>query len=145
MITEYSSKYADACIDIFVDNFTNPPFGYAWMRRENIARYFADMEKTPNFIGFVDINDQKLTGLCFGTVGNYFEFATYEIKEILVSRGLQGKGLGSVFLGQIEAVLKKSGIGAVTLNTNNDLPALNFYVKNGYGIAPKAVMMTKLL
>jgi len=138
-------KHMGACVGLFVDTFTNPPWDYGWMRREKIVVYFADLWRTPGFRGFVVLRDDVVCAACLGILTDYFAVPTYEIKEIYVSRTLQGEGIGSAFLAEIEAELAAEGVPVVTLYTQRTIPAYEFYTKRGYAAAHDAVMMNKMI
>lgn len=134
-----------AAADTFIDVFGNEPWNYNWIERDNIVRYFTDLYNTPGFSGFVLRKDQDITGFCFGISSDYFVAPYYEIKEIFIKRELQGSGFGGELLTLVEEQLKEQGIFTVTLATERNIAAYEFYLKHGYIISPSFVYMCKTM
>ncbi len=146
MIIKYTNEYLDECVNLFSDIFINEPWNYQWMTKENVLRYFKDLENTPCFIGTIFFIDNILSGFCFGVTNNYFGGNIFEIKEIAVKRELQGKGYGNIMISEIECFLKKSyQVEMITLFTQMELPAYKFYLKNGFTAPEGAVFMSKVI
>lgn len=54
------------------------------------------------------------------------------IDEFCVARGMQGQGIGSRFMKAVEAYLSENGIFRIFLQTGKDVPAYEFYRRNGF-------------
>jgi aminoglycoside 6'-N-acetyltransferase I len=145
MLVEYSYKYIDKCVKIFLDTFRNQPFNYKWMEETKIKRYFTDMERTPMSKNYIYLLDKEVVGVCFGVHSDYFANDTYEIKEIIISKSEQGKGIGTEFLKSIEKELYKNDIFLITLLTQKEIKAYEFYKKNEYVLSSGTVHMSKLI
>jgi aminoglycoside 6'-N-acetyltransferase I len=135
---------ADAA-GLLVDVYSNPPWNFAWMNVENTRRFFRDAFATPGFRGYAMIVGGKLAGVCAGQFVDYFSSPTFEIREICVSRPLQRRGRGKAFLEYIEGKAKNDGAAAVTLLTQDNIGAYQFYKKNGYAESASSVHMHKIL
>ncbi len=142
-LKDYSLENTNDYVNLFLNVFYDAPFFYTHLKRENILRYFNDLQKTPNFLGFAFYRGETLVGLCVGVLSDYFSGKTYEIKEIVVSSKLQGQGLGKQMLGQIEARLKQIDVNIITLFTSKQLDAFYFYEKNGFTSVSQTVFMSK--
>lgn len=118
--------------DIFFDIYYNPPFSYTWLKRSEVERYFDDLVKTPNFLGYVIDENNKIIGGCFGVINDYFKNIKYKINEIFIARECQGFGYGSNALRQIEALVYEKNAVIIELSTDREVPAFNFYKKNGF-------------
>jgi len=145
MIREYRNTDSGAALELYIDCFQSPPFGYDWLRRDAIKRYFADMERTPGFKGFVFESDSIAAGICLGVLQDYFACPTYDIKEFIVSRACRGRGVGKALLAGVEEALSKDGIGLILLSTADHLDAFEFYKKNGYAVSEGSVWMGKVI
>lgn len=132
MLIEYKEEYRETLADIFYDIYYNQPFNYKWIDKDNVVRYFRDFENTPNFYGFVFVDENKIKGGCFGVVNDYFKNSKYRINEIFIDRNFQGTGRGSIFLKEVENALMKMRIEIVELVTEDRIPAFEFYKKAGY-------------
>jgi aminoglycoside 6'-N-acetyltransferase I len=69
----------------------------------------------------------------------------YYIEEMFVRASVQGKGIGSRLLDYVESELKKEMVQAITLAPNSDMPAREFYAKNGFHPVDDPVFMKKKL
>lgn len=144
MIREYRNDDAGAALELYMDCFQSPPFHYDWLRLDAIKRYFSDMVRTPGFRGFVFELNSVVSGICLGVLQDYFVCPTYEIKEFIVSRICRGRGVGKMFLADVEHELVKEGVGLISLSTADYLDAFEFYKKNGYMASRSTVWMGKV-
>ena len=146
MIIKYATENRDEAIELFMDVFTAEPFCYTWLTREGAARYFTDLANTPSALSFLYYDDKGLfTGLCLGSLNDYFLHKLYEIKEFAVRRGVQGKGEGRRMLEEIADCLKCEGVVAITLSTQREIPAYEFYLKNGFTESKGSVTLSKTI
>ena len=132
MLQEFNAGHTDACVRLFYDVFTSGEWQMPWLTVENIRRYFDDLCRTPQFIGYVWMEADRLLGACLGIASDYFDAPQYEIKEIFVAPDCQGQGIGGRFLAEVEGGLRQKGIQVMTLFTSRGIPAYSFYVKRGY-------------
>ena len=51
---------------------------------------------------------------------------------LCVDREMQGRGIGSMFLVEIEHCLSRRGITRIFLQTDRDMPAYTFYIHSGF-------------
>jgi GNAT superfamily N-acetyltransferase len=145
MLRPYSKKYFDACAELFVAAFSAPPLSYTFLTREKTRRYLRDIVNAPGFAGFVYVLENETVAFCFGVTEDYFHAPQYDIKEFAVTPSLHGKGIGSVFLKEIENRLRGNGVTALTLQTSRAIPACSFYKKNGFSESEETVNLMKLL
>lgn len=132
MVLKYKKEYRENIVDIFFDVYFNPPFNFKWLNKNNISKYFVDMENTPNFYGFIFVYENKLIGACLGVINNYFKNNRYRINEIFIKRNYQGKGLGEKFLKETEIILSGENIEIIELSTDENAFSFKFYKKSGY-------------
>ncbi|MCL2851752.1 MAG: GNAT family N-acetyltransferase [Defluviitaleaceae bacterium] len=144
MIKKYATINRDEAIELFMGVFSAEPFCYTWLRREAVERYFTDLANTPAALSFLYYNNKGLlTGLCFGAMNDYFIHKLYDIKEFAVRKDAQGKGEGRRMLEEISGCLKSEGVAAVTLSTQREIPAYEFYLKNGFVASKSSVTLSK--
>ncbi|MBN8835668.1 MAG: GNAT family N-acetyltransferase [Sphingobacteriia bacterium] len=88
-----------------------------------------DLEKEKNDILIGCFDDDKLEGCCILT-----ETApgTVRLRQMAVSAGLQGKGIGRVIMAFAENVARDAGYKKLTMHARDT--ALGFYEKLGYSI-----------
>ena len=145
MLIDFSMAYFDRCVKLYYDMFTSPEWGFTWLTMEKTRRYFTDMANAPRFKGYMYMQDGDAAGACFGDISDYFKTAQYYIREIFVDQSIQGRGVGSRFLADIEADLKRCGIDNVILSTSRGIKAFDFYKNNGYIENPETAFLVKFL
>jgi len=145
MLLNYNKKYRNICLKLFLNVFRSEPWNYSHLEDEKMALYFEDMENTPNFKGFIYMEQETIQAFCFGIMSSYFGATTFDIKEIVVDVNAQGKGIGSKMLCDIERDLRKIDVSAITLMTRKEIAAFKFYDKNGYDVSEGAVVMSKFI
>ncbi len=143
MLKKYEEKHRRICLKIFLDIFRSKPYSYDWIVDSKIERYFCDIEKSPKFFGFVYEIGGEIIGFCLGVVVDYFNNISYDIKEICVKRQIQGKGIGSQMLKDIEQCLSENGVEVITLATLKTLKAFEFYQKKDFKQSENAVYFMK--
>jgi len=141
----YDAAYRDRLADIYHRMFTSIEWGFDWLTIENTRRYFTDMSRAPRCKGYIYLDSADAIGCCFGEISDYFNTVQYTIKEIFIDPLLQGKGLGSGFLREIESDLQKNKIDNVILSTSKSIKAFGFYKKNGYVESPETVFLVKFI
>ena len=142
MVLVYEKEYFNQCVELYLDVFMNSPWDFKWMDKNKIENYFHDMENTPQFNSYIYVEKNKVKAICFGIVNNYFYEDSYHIKEFIVSRNSQGKGYGTALLNYVENHMKQQNIKLITLLTQNQIQAYDFYIKNNYKVAPSTIYMT---
>jgi len=128
----YRETDLEECAKIYEQAFTTPPLCYAFLTKEKTERYLRDLVRTPGFIGYTYWIDDEMVAFCFGTLDNYFQGTMFEVSELAVKPHLQRSGIGSEIMKLLETKLAGYGVSAVSLHTSRELPAFNFYQKNGY-------------
>lgn len=133
-----------AAVELYLGVFNEEPFCYDWLRPDNAARYFTDIENTPGSYSFLYYDNKGLlAGLCLGIIQDYFQIVTYEIKEVAVRKDAQGRGRGTRMLSEVSKHLRTQGVQALTLMTQKNIPAFSFYKKNNFSTLDSTIYMTK--
>lgn len=143
MLQEYKKENLKSLTDIFFDIYYNKPFNYNWLKKSEIERYFSDLSKTPNFLGYVIIQNNEIIGGCLGIINDYFKNKTYKISEIFISRKFQGLGYGSSALRELEALLFNEKIVMLELSTDKASQAFKFYKKNSFFSSQHTINLLK--
>ena len=76
--------------------------------------------------------DEKMIGLAMGCIRHWYEGTEYHIDELCISTNMQGKGIGTEFIRQIEGYMKTEGLSRIFLQTDRGMPAYEFYKKRGF-------------
>ena len=121
-----------AITELFRDVFTNEPWNDDWSDQDQLDAYITDLtgQSISLTLGYFD--GERLVALSMGYVKHWHAGTEYLIDEFCVDRHEQGKGIGSGFLRAIEAYLSENGIHRIFLQTDSDVPAYGFYLRNGF-------------
>ena len=118
--------------ELFEDVFTHPPWNDDWRDRKQLDAYIADLAGQSNSLSLGYFEDGRLVGLAMGHIKHWHAGTEYIIEEFCVDRQAQGRGVGSGFMKAVETYLLDNGIGRIFLQTEKDVPAYAFYLKNGF-------------
>lgn len=84
----------------------------------------------------------EVVGFVMGYFEQYDDLQAYDLVEIVIAHAHQGKGIGTAFMGLIEAKVKEMGGSMIQLQAVNDGMHDHFYGKLGYkntrNLVPKA-------
>ncbi|MCL2456958.1 MAG: GNAT family N-acetyltransferase [Defluviitaleaceae bacterium] len=141
----YRETDLQICAKIYVEAFNAPPLCYDFLSEAKAERYLRDLTKTPGFLGYTYWINGEMTAFCFGKLDNYFQGVMFEVEELAVVPQKHRSGVGSLVMSLLEAKLAGYGVSAVSLNTSRELPAFNFYLKNGYEEISDSVALMKWL
>lgn len=132
MVINYKNEHRETLADVFCEVYYDDPYYYDWLKKNDVLRYFSDMEKHPNFCGFTFVEENKIIGGCLGIINDYFKIRKYRISEMFITPKLQMQGLGRAYLKDIEGKMKEKHMDIVELQTQNNLSVYKFYKKLGY-------------
>ncbi|MGN2338458.1 GNAT family N-acetyltransferase [Clostridium cagae] len=131
----------EACAKIFVEAFNTEPWNDNW-NIESAYRRLHDIYKSPNFLGVKYTENNEIFGALFGNCEEWFEGRQFNIKEVFVSKKIQGKNIGSKLINSAENEVKKLGVDFMFLSTqNNNLK--NFYLKHNFKETNSLCIMSK--
>ncbi|MCL2664538.1 MAG: GNAT family N-acetyltransferase [Defluviitaleaceae bacterium] len=145
MLKHVDSSNVEICAKIYTDVFNGDDWQYDWVTLDGTLRYFSDLIATPGFVGFVFFEDGESVGCCMGCVSDYYAAPAYDIKEFCVKTNRQHSGVGTRMLAEIENFLIARAVTCVTLMTDKNIPAYNFYLKNNYSLTEANVHLHKML
>ncbi|MCL1845084.1 MAG: GNAT family N-acetyltransferase [Defluviitaleaceae bacterium] len=145
MLRMYVESDLPMCVKIYTEAFNAPPLSYSFLTAEKAERYLGDLVRTPGFLGYTYAEEGETVAFCFGKLDAYFEGTMFEVSELAVTPGLHRSGVGSKVMRLLEIKLAGYGVQAVSLNTSRNLPAFEFYRKNGYEEIIESVALMKPL
>lgn len=122
----------DECVDLYMDTFSKEPWNDEYDSRQQVVEFFKNHFNNNYFLGYVAIMDNKIVALSIGMKKPWINGMEYYIDEFCVSNLMQGQGVGSEFLKEIEKINEVDGIEGIILNTEKGYPSYNFYIKNGF-------------
>ena len=91
------------------------------------------------------LENQKIVAFSMGYFEQYDDGQAYNLVEIVVGTKYQNKGIGTVFMRELEARVKEMGAMNIQLEAVNDQHHEHFYGKLGYKNASNFVLKCKFL
>ena len=85
----------------------------------------------------------KRIGISLGYIKHWYTGTEYIIDELCIRKEKQGNGAGTFFLQSMEKAIKELGLRQIFLQTEADVPAYQFYKKNGFTELEKHVSFAK--
>lgn len=87
--------------------------------------------------------NESVLGFAMGYFKQYDDIIGYTLEEIVIAYEYQNKGIGSVFLSDLERIVQEKGASCVELQAVNDEHHERYYEKAGYRNAKNFVMKVK--
>lgn len=118
--------------DLFVSVFTNEPWNDDWSDKTQLELYITDLTGQSYSLTYGLYDNDELIGISMGYIKHWYSGTEYIINELCIRTDRQGMGAGSFFLSEIEKSIKEIGLKQIFLLTDSNVPAYEFYKKNGY-------------
>lgn len=132
----------DTCTATFIKVFNAEPWNDNW-NYESAFQYLSDYYNTPNFLGVIAIENAEMLGFIMGVQRKWYSGDEYFIHEMCVDQTVQNKGIGKAMLNHLEIQLKDKSVQSMTLLTNRNIPAEQFYKNNGFEEIERLVFLYK--
>ncbi|WP_160690358.1 GNAT family N-acetyltransferase [Clostridium sp. C2-6-12] len=133
----------DECVDLYMDTFSKEPWNDEYESRQQVVNFFENHIKNNYFLGYVGIIDENIIALSIGMKKPWIKGIEYYIDEFCVSYLMQGQGVGSEFLKEIEKMINEEGVYNIILNTEKEYPSYDFYIKNGFETINDLIVLGK--
>ena len=117
---------------LFTAVFTTEPWNDDWSDGQQLDLYLQDLMGQRNSLTYGLFEGEALIALSMGRVKHWYTGTEYCIDEFCVRADKQRQGVGSRFLREIETDIRTNGMTHVFLLTETDVPAYQFYRKNGF-------------
>lgn len=131
-LKELGIKDIERIKSYFVAVFTEAPWNDDWSDEEQLHAYMLDLIGNRNSLTLGFFENDSMVGLAMGEIKHWYEGTEYFINELCIKREEQGRGLGTQFLAQIGKYVKRRGVKNLFLLTERNMPAYEFYRKNGF-------------
>lgn len=118
--------------DVFTSVFTKEPWNDDWSDTNQLDMYINDLVGQGYSLTYGLFEDDELIGISMGYIKHWYRGTEYIINEFCVKTERQGAGAGSFFIAEIEKAIKEMGLKQIFLLTDSNVPAYNFYKKNGF-------------
>lgn len=112
--------------------FTKEPWLDGWSDESKLEKYIKDLTLQANSLSLGLYLDDELIGIALGRVVTFYDGVQYRIDELCIKSEKQNCGYGSKFLDLINDFVKKKKYRYIILNTDRNVYAFNFYLKNVY-------------
>lgn len=113
-------------------SFAGEPWNDDWSDSVQLSEYIKEISGGYGALNFGLLIDGKLAAMSLGMIRHWWQGTNYNIEELCVNPDLQGRGIGTRFMGLIEKKIKEKGLCGIFLQTDNDKPSYRFYLKNGF-------------
>jgi len=131
-IKELTIEEIDIIKSFFKDIFTREPWNDDWSDDEQLYQYITDIIGNRNSLAFGLFEGEQLLGLALGNIKHWYNGTEFFVEEFCVKTEMQGQGLGTEFLRLLEVELRAREIKTIFLMTGKEMPAFEFYRKNGF-------------
>jgi GNAT superfamily N-acetyltransferase len=129
---KFSYNDIDKCAKLFKEVFSDYPWYDDWVSVEQAKKYLTELIQNPVFEGFVVYECFEIVGVCLGRKRSWWMGKEFFIDEFFVSNKKQGNGVGTNLMNYVKDSLIKQDYTRLALLTNKEIPAEEFYVKNGF-------------
>ena len=85
------------------------------------------------------------TGFLMGYIKEYDDLKSYFLEEIVVFKDYQNKGLGTLFISELQKQLLNRDVSIIELMSVNDAKHLNFYEKFSFEKTNNLLVMSKFI
>ena len=131
-LKQLSINDKEAIKELFTGVFTGEPWNDDWSDSGQLDLYIKDLCGQEYSLTYGLYDGDELIGLSMGYIKHWYTGTEYIINELCIRTDRQGCGAGTGFLAQIEKAVKEMGVRQIFLLTDRDVPACNFYKKNGF-------------
>ena len=122
----------EAIKSVFVSVFTAEPWCDDWSDEAQLDLYIQDLIGQGYSLTYGLYDADELIGISLGYIKHWYSGTEYIINELCIKTDRQGAGAGMFFIREIEKAIRELGLKQIFLLTDSDVPAYEFYRKNGF-------------
>ena len=100
---------------------------------------------TPDSYCLIQEVNGLYTGFLMGYIKEYDDLKSYFLEEIVVFKDYQNKGLGTLFISELQKQLLNRDVSMIELMSVNDAKHLNFYEKSSFEKTNNLLVMSKFI
>jgi aminoglycoside 6'-N-acetyltransferase I len=142
VVRPYERADLQACTDLFIRVFSQPPWNDRWPSTDVARAYLEDYVRAPGFDGFVAEERGQVLGFLLGHRRQWWSGPEFYIDEFGIDPDRQRQGIGTTLLDHLKHVLSTAGVHTITLLTARDSPAASFYAGLGFRAHERMVFMS---
>ncbi len=139
----FSEEDLNNCVELYKDVFSADPWNDQWIESSVVRDYLNELINNPVFRGYVIYKNSEMIAACLGHSRSWWSGKEFFIDEFFVSAKFQGKGIGTMLMNFVENHPDMINCNIFHLLTDKDVPAKNFYVKNGFKTRDNRITMVK--
>ena len=133
----------DLVVPLYIEHY-NIYEGGEWTQKTTYKRIHQVWSREDSLCMILE-QDSKVVGFVMGYFEQYDDIQVYDLVEIVIAREYQGKGIGTQFMGLIEAKVKELGCAMIQLQAVNDDMHNRFYGKLNYQNCNNLILKSKWL
>ena len=133
----------DLVIPLYIEHY-NTYEGGEWTLKTTYKRIHQVWNREDSLCMILE-QDSEVIGFVMGYFEQYDDIQAYDLVEIVIAHEHQGKGIGTQFMGLIEAKVKVMGGAMIQLQAVNDDMHNRFYGKLNYQNCSNLVLKSKWL
>lgn len=131
--------------EVFTGVFTKEPWNDDWSDEKQLDMYINDLVGQGYSLTYGLFDGDEMIGLSMGYIKHWFRGTEYIINELCIKTNRQGSGAGTFFIQEIEKAIKELGLKQIFLLTDANVPAYEFYKKNGFVEVTNNVAFAKMI
>ena len=138
-----SEKDLDIITSLYVKYYNQNEDG-SWTY-EKAYRRIRQVLLTPDSYCLIQEINGLYTGFLMGFIKEYDDLKSYFLEEIVIFNEYQNKGLGSLFLKELESHLLEVDVSLIELMSVNDEKHRHFYKKFSFAKVSNLMIMSKFI
>ena len=135
----------EAIKELFTGVFTGEPWNDEWSDSKQLDCYIDDLCGQSYSLTYGLFEGGELIGLSMGYIKHWYTGTEYIINELCIKTERQESGAGTFFIHEIEKAIKELGLKQIFLLTDSNVPAYEFYKKNGFVECETNVAFAKMI
>ena len=144
-VKRLSIKDKEPIKNLFTSVFTIAPWYDDWSDTNQLDMCITDLIGQNYSLTYGLFDDNELIGVSMGYIKHWYSGTEYIIEEFCIKTDRQGSGAGTFFISEIEKAIKQLGLKQIFLLTDTNVPAYQFYKKNGFDECSTIVAFAKRL
>lgn len=138
-----TKKDLDIITSLYV-KYYNENEGGSWTYEKAYKR-IRQVLLTPDSLCLIQNDGKYHTGFLMGYIKEYGDLKSYMLEEIVIFKEFQNKGLGKLFIKELEKQLLDKDVSLIELISVNDKKHDNFYSKLAFEDSTNLKIMSKFI